>query len=298
MTNKPTQYHTPEGIAKERKKYFGDSDNNVNQLNYIADEINTRINRFKHDVFNIGKLLTEAKELLPHGEFGNWVQNSCGLNHQTANNFMRVYGFCDGNPEIAEKISQSIIYKIASKNFPTQIKEYIRDNYERLQLKNKFIDDILENSKNEDYDESEEILKLNKQCLINDIEKLYTSYLEECLKELSTIQDKLHKTDIPIHPTEKTITIDQEWSNKFSDKIEQIENECERFKSKLLLLQADNLAELLSTSSNYSEKGKDWDELEFNDTDETINENEEMFGRYMDDHMDSKDTTNNDKDKD
>lgn len=38
----------------------------------------------------IGRRLTEAKELLPHGEWGKWLQEEVSFSQRTANNFMRL----------------------------------------------------------------------------------------------------------------------------------------------------------------------------------------------------------------
>ncbi|MBQ3603926.1 MAG: DUF3102 domain-containing protein [Clostridia bacterium] len=39
----------------------------------------------------IGGYLTEAKALLPHGEWGNWLKNKVNYSHSTAINFMKLY---------------------------------------------------------------------------------------------------------------------------------------------------------------------------------------------------------------
>lgn len=38
----------------------------------------------------IGKRLNEAKELVPHGEWGNWLRDNVDYSQSTANNFMRL----------------------------------------------------------------------------------------------------------------------------------------------------------------------------------------------------------------
>lgn len=42
-------------------------------------------------VVEIGKRLIEAKEVLPHGSWGNWLKNEVEFSQSTANNFMRLY---------------------------------------------------------------------------------------------------------------------------------------------------------------------------------------------------------------
>ncbi|MFD0678989.1 MULTISPECIES: DUF3102 domain-containing protein [unclassified Paenibacillus] len=39
----------------------------------------------------IGRKLVEAKEVLSHGEWGEWLKNSVDYSHSTANNLMRLY---------------------------------------------------------------------------------------------------------------------------------------------------------------------------------------------------------------
>lgn len=39
----------------------------------------------------IGKRLLEAKDLVPHGEWGNWLKQNVNYSQSTANNFMRLY---------------------------------------------------------------------------------------------------------------------------------------------------------------------------------------------------------------
>lgn len=41
--------------------------------------------------FEIGQRLVEAKELLPHGEWGKWLSERVQFSHRTANRFMQVY---------------------------------------------------------------------------------------------------------------------------------------------------------------------------------------------------------------
>lgn len=66
-------------------------------------------------VVEIGKRLCEAKELLPHGEWGRWLEKSVSYSQSTANNMMalyREYGekeqvnlFNDANSQLLEKLS-------------------------------------------------------------------------------------------------------------------------------------------------------------------------------------------------
>ncbi len=57
----------------------------------IAAEIRTLTGSVLSGILEIGRRFTEAKKLLPHGDFGNWVRGETGYSMSTANNFMRLY---------------------------------------------------------------------------------------------------------------------------------------------------------------------------------------------------------------
>lgn len=57
----------------------------------IAQEIRALTATMLTNIVEIGRRLCEAKELLPHGEFGKWVQEQTGYSSSTANNFMRLF---------------------------------------------------------------------------------------------------------------------------------------------------------------------------------------------------------------
>ena len=61
----------------------------------IAAEINT-IKRTTakyvlEQSIEIGRLLCEAKETVPHGEWGHWLEENCDYCTSNANNLMRIY---------------------------------------------------------------------------------------------------------------------------------------------------------------------------------------------------------------
>lgn len=57
----------------------------------IAGEIRALTATMLTNIVEIGRRLCEAKELLPHGEFGKWVTEQTGYSSSTANNFMRLF---------------------------------------------------------------------------------------------------------------------------------------------------------------------------------------------------------------
>ena len=66
----------------------------------------------------IGKRLLEAKDLVPHGEWGKWLKENVNYSQSTANNFMRLYreyGSDQGSLFTTAANSQTIINLDVSK---------------------------------------------------------------------------------------------------------------------------------------------------------------------------------------
>jgi len=64
---------------------------NTRTLEVVAAEIRTFTASMLNNIIEIGRRLCEAKELVPYGEFGDWVKENTGYSKSTANNFMRLY---------------------------------------------------------------------------------------------------------------------------------------------------------------------------------------------------------------
>lgn len=59
----------------------------------------------------IGRRLTEAKELVQHGEWATWLQDKCSFSQRTADNLMRIYReYGNADPELASDSQNSQAY--------------------------------------------------------------------------------------------------------------------------------------------------------------------------------------------
>lgn len=63
----------------------------VRTLEIVAAEIRSYTWSMLTNIIEIGRRLTEAKEMLPHGEFINWCTENFGYSRSQTNNFMRLY---------------------------------------------------------------------------------------------------------------------------------------------------------------------------------------------------------------
>ena len=60
-------------------------------LDQVASEIRTITASMLVNIIEIGRRMAEAKEMLPYGEFGNWIKANTDYSLSTANNFMRLF---------------------------------------------------------------------------------------------------------------------------------------------------------------------------------------------------------------
>jgi len=60
-------------------------------LEIIAGEIRTFTASMLNNIIEIGRRMCEAKEMLPYGKFGDWIEENTGYSRSTANNYMRVF---------------------------------------------------------------------------------------------------------------------------------------------------------------------------------------------------------------
>lgn len=63
----------------------------VRTVDVVAAEIRALTASMLSNVIEIGRRMYEAKEMLPHGEFGKWLEEQTGYSTSTASNFMRLY---------------------------------------------------------------------------------------------------------------------------------------------------------------------------------------------------------------
>lgn len=63
----------------------------VRSLDTIAAEIRALTASMLSNVIEIGRRMVEAKDVVPYGQFGEWLRENTGYSTSTANNFMRIF---------------------------------------------------------------------------------------------------------------------------------------------------------------------------------------------------------------
>jgi hypothetical protein len=178
-------------IHDDRKTYFADDPQNPNQLPLIADEINERVRGIKAEMYEVGRLLMEAKEMLPHGKFQKWIKDNFDFSYQTAKNFMNVHGACIGRPELVETINASVLYQIAAPGFPADLRSCLLEHSMSLKdISHKKIKDILRRYKKGEIGlDSPEIMALTKYHADEDEYTHYHSNLDASIANLKDLEE-------------------------------------------------------------------------------------------------------------
>lgn len=147
----------------------------------IAAEINSIKGQTKSIVLlasaEIGKRLVEAKELLPHGEWGGWLANNIDYSQSTANNLMQLYN------EYGTDLST--IPALGNLSYTKAIALIGIDSDEREQ----FIED-------------------------NDVENMSAKELQKVIKEKQTLEKELKKREKAADTERKKLTKEIEGLHK------------------------------------------------------------------------------------
>ena len=183
---------TAKDIREERARLFKDDPESDKQLPLIVEEIRARVGKTKRQIFEIGRLLTQAKTIVGHGKFKDWIKGKFDFSYSTANNFMNVYRYCLESPALVHSIRAAVLYKIASPVFPKDLREHLLKHANALEkITNEEIKDICQRFKDKELDlDSPEIKGLIKYRQEQD---QYLAYAAE-LNEKTTMLENLGKT--------------------------------------------------------------------------------------------------------
>ncbi|UEC19651.1 DUF3102 domain-containing protein [Clostridium septicum] len=178
----------------------------------IAAEINDiKFKTKKMVLYNsieIGRKLVEAKELLPHGEWGNWLEKEVEYSKSTANNLMKIfkeYGaeqttLLGDNTKIQAFGSLSYSQAVLLLGIPLERREdFIKDNNVE-NLSTRELEKIIRELKQE----KEEIIKEKKRALekVNDLEetnKAFEVAFNSGAEERNRLETKIEKLEEEIN---------------------------------------------------------------------------------------------------
>lgn len=87
-----------------------------------AASIRSLTDRAGRDTVEIGRLLTAAKDRLPHGAFGPWLDREFGWTDRTAQKLMRIAEVFGGKAEVASVLGTETLYALATDATPEDVR--------------------------------------------------------------------------------------------------------------------------------------------------------------------------------
>ncbi|MFC1818431.1 DUF3102 domain-containing protein [Thermodesulfobacteriota bacterium] len=141
-------------------------------IDSIVKEISLRLGAIKRNIFEIGRLLNDAKSLIDYDDFKQWVKDELKMSARTAENYIKVYEHCMYTPELVNYFKPSILYKVCSKSFPQDLRQELFSNATGdYDFKYKDFLAVVSKFKNGEIDlESDEVkalLNKKRDCVVN-----------------------------------------------------------------------------------------------------------------------------------
>jgi hypothetical protein len=148
------------------------------------------------NIVGFGEVLVQVQELIPHGEFGNWLQQEFSLSHQTAYNFMNIAKRFGEEIEVIKTlpISLTALYRLADPNTPEAV-----------------VTHSLEKAKSGKKVKVSEIQELKKELKNSKVEnEQFEDEIKELLDERETSQETIEQLELKISQLESTSFLVQE----------------------------------------------------------------------------------------
>jgi len=97
------------------------------EIGQITARIRSRLDRTARDIVEIGKDLIRAKELLPHGQFADWLSRQFELSHRSANQFMAAARRFGPELEAVASLPSGVMLELSSPSVPEGLVEAVLD---------------------------------------------------------------------------------------------------------------------------------------------------------------------------
>lgn len=213
MSNKLTVIRTEEQIVSEI-------------LFYVED---TR-KKILYNAIEIGRRLVEAKEVVPHGEWGKWLEEKVNFKKSTANNFIKIFNEY-GADQLSLLGDNLKVQTFGNITYSQALELIALDEKERIAF--------VENHNMEDISVRElkrEISELKKK---NNLEvREVTEKMEKEKEQLQKERDKAYMDISEIEESkrilEEAFNEGAEERNELENKIQALENEIEEIKDKTI----------------------------------------------------------------
>src|SRR5437899_2740191 len=108
-----------------RKQGSGLSMKDQGELSAIADRVRGRLQQSALAILAIGADLQKAKELLPHGQFGPWIDAEFGLGRRSAEQFMAAARRFGAKSEIVAHLPAGAVLELSAPSLPDELVERV-----------------------------------------------------------------------------------------------------------------------------------------------------------------------------
>ena len=95
-------------------------------LDTLAAEARAYAENAVMNMLSLGRVLSQAKDMLPHGQFMPWIENEVGISHRYGEHYIKCYHVYGNNPEYA-KLGKSKLIKMLALPAGTQ-EAFIAEN--------------------------------------------------------------------------------------------------------------------------------------------------------------------------
>lgn len=96
----------------------------------IQSGIENRLISVKINIYEMGKLLSDAKSILPHGAFQPWIEETFRneMSYQMAANLKAIYEKFESNPRTVKLLPITFLMHMKQKSFPDEILQLVNEN--------------------------------------------------------------------------------------------------------------------------------------------------------------------------
>lgn len=249
----------------------------------IAAEINSIKEQTRkvllYNSIEIGRKLVEAKELVPHGEWGKWLEESVDYKKSTANNLMKIfeeYGSSQitllddnlksqafGNLNYSQAI---LLLGLPSEDREKFVEENKVDEMSTRELK-KAIDDLKKVNKEKDDALKERDEAIEKLSALEESNRILEETFNEGAEERKELEEKVKELEREIEEVKtskpvETINVDwEEITAEFQEKMEKLIEEKEEAERKIKEVESKQNNSSVKFKIYFEEAGRSYQKL-------------------------------------
>lgn len=249
----------------------------------IAAEINSIKEQTRkvvlYNSIEIGRKLVEAKELVPHGEWGNWLEEAVDYSKSTANNLMKIfeeYGsdqitLLDDNLKSQAfgnlNYSQAVLLLgLPSEEREKFVEENKVDEMSTRELK-KAIDDLKKANKEKDNALKERDEAIEKLSALEESNRILEETFNEGAEERNSLEEKVKELEKEIEEVKsskpvETVNVDwEEITAEVQEKMDQLIEEKEAAERKIKELESKQNNSSVKFKIYFEEAGRSYQKL-------------------------------------